>query len=502
MPTATNVVTYQNFINGEWVSSASGEVFENRSPANTDDLIGLFQKSTPEDVQRAVAAAAAAYEEWRLVPAPRRAEILYRAAQIFTERKEHYARDMTREMGKVVKETEGDVQEAIDMSQLMAGEGRRLFGQTTPSELRNKFAMSVRQPIGVCGIITAWNFPIAVPSWKILPALVCGNTVVFKPAEEAPLSGVHFVQALVDAGVPKGVVNLVTGDGPGAGAPMLRDPAVRVLSFTGSTATGRLINEQCAASFKKVHLEMGGKNVIVVMDDANLDLAIDGAVWGGFGTTGQRCTAASRVIVHKKVYAEFVSRFVTRAQALRVGDGLDPRTEMGPSISEAQLAKVMEYVEIGKKEGATLATGGSRLNSGAHAKGFFHEPTIFTDVSSSMRIAREEIFGPVVSVIPCGSFDEAIRVANDVDYGLSASIYTQDIDKAFTAMRDIYTGLVYVNAPTIGAEVHLPFGGTKATGNGHREAGIAALDVFSEWKSIYVDFSGRLQRAQMDLEEI
>jgi aldehyde dehydrogenase (NAD+) len=499
---SSDTQTYLNFIDGQWMPSASGELFENRSPANTDDVIGRFQRSNADDIVRAVEAAEAAFREWRLVPAPRRAEILYRAAQLFSERKDAYAHDMTREMGKVLGETGGDVQEAIDMSQLMAGEGRRMYGQTVPSELRNKFAMSVRQPIGVCGVITAWNFPIAVPSWKILPALVCGNTVVFKPAEEAPLSGHNFVRTLVDAGLPRGVVNLVTGDGPGAGAPMLSHPSVRVISFTGSTATGRAINQACAATFKKVHLEMGGKNVIMVMDDAALDLAVDGAIWGGFGTTGQRCTAASRVIVHKKVYARFIDRFVARAKALRVGDGLDVNTEMGPSISESQLMKVMEYVEIGQREGATLATGGHRLTSGAYAKGYFHEPTVFVDVSPTMRIAREEIFGPVVSVIPCGSLDEAIAVANDVEYGLSASIYTQDINNAFAAMRDVYTGLFYVNAPTIGAEVHLPFGGTKATGNGHREAGIAALDVFSEWKSIYVDFSGRLQRAQMDLEEI
>jgi alpha-ketoglutaric semialdehyde dehydrogenase len=497
-----SVRTYANFIDGEWVPSASGEVFENRSPANTADLIGYFQKSSTADVDRAVAAAEQAYRSWRLVPAPARAEILYRAAQLFADRKHRFARDMTREMGKVVAETAGDVQEAIDMAQLMAGEGRRLHGQTTPSELRNKFAMSVRQPIGVCGMITAWNFPVAVPSWKILPALVCGNTVVFKPAEEAPLSAVNFVQTLVDAGLPAGVLNLVTGDGPGAGAPLIAHPAVRVVSFTGSTATGRLVNERCAATFKKVHLEMGGKNVIIVMDDANLELAVDGALWGGFGTTGQRCTAASRVIVHRDVYVPFTSRFVERAQRLRVGDGLNPSTEMGPSISEAQLAKVMEYVEIGRAEGATLATGGQRLAAGAHASGFFHQPTIFTDVAPTMRIAQEEIFGPVVSVLPCGSLEEAIDIANGVAYGLSASIYTQDINRAFTAMRDVYTGLFYVNAPTIGAEVHLPFGGTKATGNGHREAGTAALDVFSEWKSIYVDFSGRLQRAQMDTEQI
>jgi aldehyde dehydrogenase (NAD+) len=326
--------------------------------------------------------------------------------------------------------------------------------------------------------------------------------MVFKPAEEAPLSAVNFVQTLADAGVPPGVVNLVTGDGPGAGAPIVTSPGVRVVSFTGSTSTGRLINEACAASFKKVHLEMGGKNVILVMDDADLELAVDGCIWGGFGTTGQRCTAASRVVVHRDVYKRFVQEFVERARSLRVGDGLDPSTDMGPSIGEAQLLKVMEYVAIGTDEGAVLATGGRRLSSGPHAKGYFHEPTIFTDVAPAMRIAQEEIFGPVVSVIPSTSLEESIAIANDVAYGLSASIYTRDINRAFTAMRDIYTGIFYVNAPTIGAEVHLPFGGTKATGNGHREAGIAALDVFSEWKSIYVDFSGRLQRAQMDTEQI
>jgi alpha-ketoglutaric semialdehyde dehydrogenase len=494
--------TYFNCIGGQWVPAASGRTYENRSPANTDDLIGLFPASGPADVDAAVSAASAAYRDWRLVPAPGRAEILYRAAELFRARKEPFAADMTREMGKVLAETAGDVQEAIDMSYLMAGEGRRLFGQTTPSELRNKFAMSVRQPIGVCGMITAWNFPMAVPSWKILPAIICGNTVVFKPAEEAPLTAINFVRTLMDAGLPPGVLNLVLGDGPEAAAPIVAHPDVPVISFTGSTGTGRLINEQCARTFKKVHLEMGGKNVIMVMDDANLDLAVDGAVWGGFGTTGQRCTAASRVVVHRAVHDAFLERFATRAAALRVGDGLDPATEMGPSISAAQIARVEEYVKIGVAEGARLVTGGERLRDGGWARGHFHQPTIFADVTRGMRIAREEIFGPVVSVLACDSLDEAIAIANDVDYGLSASIYTQDINRAFTAMRDVYTGLFYVNAPTIGAEVHLPFGGTKATGNGHREAGTAALDVFSEWKSIYVDFSGRLQRAQMDTESV
>jgi aldehyde dehydrogenase (NAD+) len=502
MSSAPTATIYNNYIDGSWIPSASGETFENRNPANVDDLIGVFQKSTRRDVEAALDAAARAYETWRLVPAPRRAEILFKAAQLIVERKEQFARDMTREMGKVLNETRGDVQEAIDMTFYIAGEGRRMFGQTVPSELRNKFAMSVRQPLGVCSIITPWNFPMAIPSWKIVPALVCGNTVVFKPASQTPLSALNFVKVLEDAGIPKGVVNMVTGDGDEVGAPLTTHPAVRVVSFTGSTQVGRIVNQASAPGFKKVHLEMGGKNVIIIMDDANLELAVDGCLWGGFGTTGQRCTAASRVVVHEKVYKPFVHEFVSRAKSLVVGDGLRENTQMGPSISESQLNTVMSYIRIGRDEGATLACGGGRLESGGYGKGFFHEPTIFTDVTPSMRIAREEIFGPVVSVIPCRSLDEAIAIGNGVEYGLSASIYTQDINRAFTAMRDLYTGIFYVNAPTIGAEVHLPFGGTKNTGNGHREAGVAGLDVFSEWKSIYIDFSGKLQRAQIDVEEI
>jgi alpha-ketoglutaric semialdehyde dehydrogenase len=502
MPTTMNATVYHNFIDGAWAPSQSGETFENRNPANTDDLIGVFQKSTRADVEAALAAAARAYQRWRLVPAPRRAEILFKAAQLIVDRKEQFARDMTREMGKVLKETRGDVQEAIDMTFYMAGEGRRMFGQTVPSELRNKFAMSVRQPLGVCSIITPWNFPMAIPSWKIIPALVCGNTVVFKPASQTPLSAVNFVKVLEEAGIPKGVVNMVTGDGDAVGTPLTASEAVRVVSFTGSTHVGRIVNKAAAPGFKKVHLEMGGKNVIMIMDDADLELAVDGCVWGGFGTTGQRCTAASRVVVHEKVYGTFVDQFVARAKELTVGDGLQDATDMGPSNSESQLKTVMEYVGIGRKEGAVLACGGSRLQKGDHARGYFHEPTIFIDVDPAMRVAREEIFGPVVSVIRCRSLEEAIDIGNGVEYGLSASIYTQDINRAFTAMRDLYTGIFYVNAPTIGAEVHLPFGGTKNTGNGHREAGTAALDVFSEWKSVYIDFSGRLQRAQIDLEEL
>jgi alpha-ketoglutaric semialdehyde dehydrogenase len=494
-------MVYENFVDGRWVPSASGRTFENRNPANTGELIGHFQQSNEADVKAAIASAARAYERWRLVPAPLRAEILFKAAQIIAARKEDFARDMTREMGKVLNETRGDVQEAIDMTFYMAGEGRRLFGQTVPSELRNKFAMSIRQPVGVASIITPWNFPMAIPSWKIIPALVCGNTVVFKPSSQTPLSALNFVKVLIEAGVPDGVVNMITGDAD-AGTAMTTDPAVRIVSFTGSTNVGRIVNQACASTFKKIHLEMGGKNVVLIMDDADLELAVDGCLWGGFGTTGQRCTAASRVVVHEKIYKAFVDAFVARAKTLVVGDGLEPETQVGPSNSEAQLQTVMKYVKIGLEEGAKLATGGHRLDKGAYAKGFFHEPTVFVDVDPKMRIAREEIFGPVVSVMRCSSLEEAIAIGNSVDYGLSASVYTQDINRAFQAMRDLYTGIFYVNAPTIGAEVHLPFGGTKNTGNGHREAGTAALDVFSEWKSIYIDFSGKLQRAQIDTEQI
>jgi alpha-ketoglutaric semialdehyde dehydrogenase len=498
MATSAAPKTFKNFINGEWVESRSGEVIENRNPANTTELIGIFPASNADDVNTAVNAAKDAYEGWRLTPAPKRAEILYRAAEILIERKEDYSEDMTREMGKVLAETRGDVQEAIDMTYLMAGEGRRQFGQTTPSELPNKFAMSVRTPVGVAGLICPWNFPMAIPSWKAIPALVTGNTVVIKPAEDTPLSTFNLMHALNEAGLPRGVMNVVFGDGPDAGAPLLAHKDVGLVSFTGSTDVGRIVSTACAPSFKKCHLEMGGKNIIIVMDDANLDLAVDGAVWGGFGTSGQRCTAASRVAVHRKVYAQFVEKFVAQVSALKVGDGLDPSTQMGPCINEQQLNTVMKYVQIGKDENAKLATGGHRLDGDKWKNGWFHEPTVFTDCSPNMRIAQEEIFGPVVSVIPFDTFEQALQIANGVNYGLSASIYTRNINNAFRAQRDLQTGIVYVNAPTIGAETHLPFGGIKNTGNGHRESGEAALDFYSEWKTIYIDYSDRLQRAQID----
>src|SRR5713226_5600831 len=501
MATALAPRIFKNFINGEWVESRSGKAYENRNPANTDELVGMFVSGTEEDANQAVDAAKEAYKKWRLVPAPKRAEIMFRAAELLVQRKDEFSKDMTREMGKVLAEARGDVQEAIDMTYYMAGEGRRLFGQTTPSELPNKFAMSVRQSIGVCGLITPWNFPMAIPSWKIMPALISGNTVVIKPAQDTPLSVYNLVQVLTEAGVPRGVVNLVSGSGSTVGSAITGNRDVPVVSFTGSTGVGRVISQACAPEFKHCSLEMGGKNIIIVMDDANLDLAVDGAVWGGFGTTGQRCTAASRVAVHKKVYQEFASRFVERTKALRVGNGLDPGIDMGPCINESQRRTVEKYVRIAKDEGAKLLCGGRRLEGGAWTHGFFHEATIFGDCSPSMRISREEVFGPVVALIPVGSLEEAIEVGNSVEYGLSASIYTQDINKAFTAMREMYTGIFYVNAPTIGAETHLPFGGTKNTGNGHREACVQALEVFGEWKSIYIDYSGHLQRAQIDTGE-
>ena len=498
MATAVTPKVFKNYINGEWVPSRAGKAIEDRNPANTGELVGMFPASSSEDVNMAVDAAKLAYKSWRLTPAPKRAEILYRAAEILTQRKEEFSRDMTREMGKVLAETRGDVQEAIDMTYLMAGEGRRQFGQTTPSELPNKFAMCVRSPIGVAGLITPWNFPMAIPSWKAIPALVCGNTVVIKPAEDTPLSTYNLMQVLTEAGLPRGVMNVVFGEGPDAGAPMLNHPDVALVSFTGSTEVGRIISNACAPTFKKCHLEMGGKNIIIVMDDANIDLAVDGAIWGGFGTTGQRCTAASRVAVHKKIYGEFVEKFVARAKALKVGDGLNPATDMGPSINEQQLKTVIKYVEIGKNEGAKLAAGGKRLEGGGYSNGWFHEPTVFIDCDPKMRICQEEIFGPVVSVIPFDTFDDALTIANDIPYGLSSSIYTRNVNDAFRAQRDLETGIVYVNAPTIGAETHLPFGGIKNTGNGHRESGMAALDFYSEWKTLYIDYSDRLQRAQID----
>lgn len=493
--------TYKNLIGGEWVSSHSGQTYENLNPADTRDVVGIFQRSDKWDVDDAVAAAKQAFQRWRLVPAPKRAEIIFRAGEILQERKEDYARQMTREMGKVLNETRGDVQEAIDTAFYMAGEGRRQFGATVPSELPNKFAMAVRMPLGVCGMISPWNFPMAIPSWKLLPALVCGNTCVIKPAEDTPLSALNLVKALIDAGLPKGVVNVVTGFGPEAGAPIVENKDVRAISFTGSSEVGRTVGEVAARNFKPCSLEMGGKNAIIVLDDANLDLALDGILWGAFGTTGQRCTAASRVIAQRGIYRQLADRLIYRAQRLKVGSGLDETVEMGPQINQQQVETSAKYVEIGKGEGAKPELGGKRLSGSSYDHGWFFEPTVFTEVDPRMRIAQEEIFGPVVSLIPCENFDQAIEIANSVSYGLSSAVYTRDVNRAFRAMRDLDAGITYINAPTIGAEVHLPFGGTKATGNGHREGGVGAIDFYTQWKSVYIDYSDRLQRAQIDTGE-
>lgn len=492
---------YQNLIGGQWVAAKSSKTFLNINPANHEDVIGEFALSDTEDVSAAIAAAEHAYQSWRLVPAPKRAEILYRTGELLTERKEEYARAMTREMGKVLSETRGDVQEAIDTAFYMAGEGRRLFGQTTPSELMNKFAMSVRMPVGVVGMIAPWNFPMAIPSWKLFPALVCGNTCVIKPAEDTPLSTLHLVQTLIDAGLPAGVVNIVTGYGPEAGAPLVEDPRVRAISFTGSSEVGRLVGQNAAARFKPCSLEMGGKNAMIVLADANLDLALDGALWGAFGTAGQRCTATSRIIIDKAVAREFTERLAERARALKVGDGLDESIQMGPQINEQQIETSTKYCTIARQEGAEIICGGERLTEGAYAKGTFFAPTVIAKVKPGMRIAQEEVFGPVVSVIECDGFAEAIRIANNIPYGLSTSLYSRDVNKAFAAMRDLEAGITYINAPTIGAEVHLPFGGVKQTGNGHREGGTGALDFYTTWKSVYVDYSDKLQRAQIDNAE-
>jgi aldehyde dehydrogenase (NAD+) len=489
--------TYRNLINGNWTPALSGKTILNLNPADHSDVVGAFPSSHAEDVALAVSAAQNAFAAWRLVPAPKRAEIILRAGNILLQNKERFAHDMTREMGKVLAETRGDVQEAIDEAFYVAGEGRRLFGQTTPSELKNKFAMSIRMPVGVVGLITPWNFPMAIASWKLFPALVCGNTCVIKPASDTPLSTFNLVQALIDAGLPDGVVNIVCGSGPAVGTPLVDHPGVRAISFTGSSAVGSQVAQRAAAAFKPVSLEMGGKNAQIVLDDANLDLALDGALWGAFGTTGQRCTATSRILLQKGIAHQFTAEFVARAKKLKVGNGLDPSVQVGPLVNAAQLEISQKYVHIALEEGARLLAGGMVLQDGPYAHGTFFEPTVFGGVTPNMRIAREEVFGPVVSLIEFDTFEQAIAIANDIDYGLSTALYTRNVNLAFTAMRDLEAGITYINAPTIGAEVHLPFGGVKHTGNGHRE-GLGAIDFFSTWKAVYVDYSDKLQRAQID----
>jgi len=490
----------KNYIDGKWVESKSGETFRSINPARRNEVVGVVVRSGREDVDQAVKAAQQAYESWRLTPAPRRGEILFKAAEILSRDKESLGRLETREMGKVLSEGLGDVQEAIDMGYYMAGEGRRFSGETVPSELPAKDMKSLRVPVGVFGLITPWNFPIAIPSWKVFPALICGNTAVLKPSSDTPVCATKFVEILVEAGLPKGVLNLVHGPGGEVGEYLASHPGVDAISFTGSFDTGKRLEGICGAIHRMIVTEMGGKNAIIVMDDANLDLAVEGAIWGGFGTTGQRCTAATRLVVHRKVYQKFIEKFRKRASRLKLGDGLQKETHVGPVINESQFNKILRYVEVGKKEGAKLILGGKACQKGNCAEGYFIEPTIFVNVSPEMRIAQEEIFGPVVSVIQTEDLEEAIRIVNRTPYGLSSAIYTQDVNSSAVAERDLETGIVYINASTIGAEIQLPFGGIKHSGYGRKEAGGrgGALDTYSRWKVIYRDFSGRLQKAQID----
>lgn len=488
---------FKNYINGQWLEPISQKYYQNINPANIEDIIGEFPESGLEDVNLAVKSAKEAFKKWRLVPAPKRGDILRKVGDIFSRRKNELARIMTREMGKPVFETSGDIQEAIDTAYYAASETRRLFGYTTPSEMLNKMNMSFRVPVGVCGVITAFNFPIAVPSWKILPAIAAGNTVVYKPSKDVPHSGFIFAEIMEEAGIPPGVFNVVFGKGY-MGNMIVEHPDVNLIGFTGSTTIGCQIGEICGRLNKKVSLEMGGKNPQIVMADANLELALEGVLWGAFGTTGQRCTATSRLIIHKDIYNKFIDMLVERASKLRLGNGLNPETQVGPVIHKQQLDTCEEYVKIGLEEGAKLVLGGKRATEGELAKGYFFEPTIFVDVTREMRLFKEEIFGPILSVTKAESFEDAIEIANDCEFGLSSSIYTTNVNYAFNAIRDIEAGITYINAPTIGAEAHMPFGGVKGTGNGHREGGWTVFDIFTEWKTVYVDFSDRLQRAQID----
>ena len=493
----TDARTYKNYIGGKWVESKSGKTFTSTNPAHKEQVLGVMQSSNAEDVNAAIEAAQKMFPHWRHTPAPARGEICLKAGLILEQRKEELARLMTQEMGKVLKETRGDVQEAIDMAKYAAGFGRRPHGETVPSELRQKMAWTERVPLGVIACITPWNFPMAIPSWKIFPAVMAGNTVVFKPASDTPIIATKLVEIFEEAGLPGGVLNLVTGSGAEVGDVLVKDPRIQGISFTGSTAAGKHIAEIAGRHLKRLGLELGGKNAIVVLDDADIPLAVDGALWAAFGTSGQRCTAASRLIVDRKVEKDFVDLLQERAGKMKVGDGLHADTDMGPVINEAALKKVHEYTGIGKQEHARLVHGGDFAGS----EGWFYRPTIFADGRKDMRMAQEEIFGPSTLVMPVSNLEEALDVANSTQYGLSMSIYTNDLRKAFHAMEEMQSGIVYVNAPTIGAEIQLPFGGVKNTGNGHREAGTVALDEFTEWKTIYVDYSGRLQRAQIDTGE-
>ena len=490
--------TFKNFIGGDWVPPIGGEYFENRNPADITDTIGRFPLSGAADVEKAVASAQRGFEVWRATPAPARGDVLRRVGDLLTKRKEEIADLMTREMGKPLAETRGDVQEGIDTAYYAASEGRRLFGHTVPSELRNKWAMSFRRPIGVAGIVTPFNFPLAIPTWKMFPALLCGNACIFKPAEDVPHTGHVFVEVLIEAGLPPEVIQLVHGQGESAGAAIVNHPSIPLISFTGSTETGRIVGETCGRMHKRLSLEMGGKNAMIVFNDADVDLALEGVLWGAFGTTGQRCTATSRLLLQDGIHDQVLGRLIDRARELKLGDGRRSGTDVGPLINQNSVEKVERYIDIGQEEGADLMCGGSRPSGKGLDNGYFFEPTIFARVRAGMRLEQEEIFGPVLSVVRFRTADEAFAINNDVKYGLSSSVYTRDVNVAMRAMNELDNGITYINAPTIGAEAHLPFGGVKQTGNGHREGGWEVYEFYSETTVGYLDFSGALQRAQID----
>ncbi|HEX8098152.1 MAG TPA: aldehyde dehydrogenase family protein [Pyrinomonadaceae bacterium] len=488
---------YRNFIGGEWAESASSKTVDNINPANTDDVLGTVRQATREEARRAVESASEAFRGWRSTPAPTRGRIVARAARLMEEDKENLAQLLTREEGKTIAESRGELQRSINVAEFCAGEARRLNGETIQSELPSNFAYTIKQPLGVVACVTPWNFPFAIPVWKIAPALVAGNTVVFKPASLTPATAARIVEIFEEAGIPPGVLNLVLGSGSEAGDEIISHPAVKALSFTGSNDVGIRLYEQVSRRGAKIQCEMGGKNPVVVLEDADLGLAVESTAQGAFGSTGQRCTATSRAVVVNEVADEFVRRITERAQTMRIGAGADPQTEMGPSVDENQFKAVLRYVDIGREDGATLLCGGKRATGDGLDKGYFVQPTVFDHVTPDMRIAREEIFGPVLSVLRVKDFEEAMQVANDSDYGLSSSVFSNDAARIFRFVDEIETGMTHINSPTTGGEAHIPFGGIKATGIGDREQGSTALDFYTEMKVVYVDYTGRKREGNL-----
>jgi len=491
------MTTYQNFIRGEWLKSSASKSAPNVNPANTDDVIGDIPLATREEARRAVEAAAEAFAKWRSTPAPTRGRIVAQAARLLEKNKEELAQTLTREEGKTIAESRGELQRSINVAEFCAGESRRLTGETIPSELPLNFAYTIKQPLGVVACVTPWNFPVAIPVWKIAPALVAGNTVVFKPATLTPATATRIVELFEEAGIPPGVLNLILGSGSEAGEEIINHPAVKAVSFTGSNGVGIRLYEQASRRGAKVQCEMGGKNPVVILEDCDIDLAVESTVQGAFGSTGQRCTATSRAVVVNQIADEFVQRIAKRAQSMRIGAGVDPQTEMGPSVDENQFKTVLRYIDVGREDGATMVCGGERVTGDGFDKGYFVQPTLFDHVTPDMRIAREEIFGPVLSVLRVKDFDEAMQVANDSEFGLSSSIFTNDASRIFRFVDDIETGMTHINSPTTGGEAHIPFGGIKGTGIGDREQGSTALDFYTDLKVVYVDYTGRKREGNL-----